>query len=96
MLRAALGPTVLAAHTIVKQIVDFAMAIFGTFSTVAQSLIATCLGKARPCLTRCPQKSRWSYQEICIHWVSAALLMHCWCPDGMDISEPLQTCCRSS
>jgi Na+-driven multidrug efflux pump len=42
---AALGPVALAAHTIVKQIVDFAMAIFGTFSTVAQSLIATCLGK---------------------------------------------------
>lgn len=42
---AALGPVALAAHTIVKQIVDFAMAIFGTFSTVAQSLVATCLGK---------------------------------------------------
>ncbi len=44
---AALGPVALAAHTIVKQIVDFAMAIFGTFSTVAQSLVATCLGKVR-------------------------------------------------
>ena len=33
-----------------KQIVDFAMAIFGTFSTVAQSLIATCLGKVQPAL----------------------------------------------
>lgn len=39
---------VLAAHTIVKQICDFAMAIFGTFSTVAQSLVATCLGKVLP------------------------------------------------
>ncbi|KAK9908576.1 hypothetical protein WJX75_009869 [Coccomyxa subellipsoidea] len=44
-LATALGPVALAAHTIVKQIVDFAMAIFGTFSTVAQSLVATCLGK---------------------------------------------------
>ena len=35
----------LAAHTIVKQIIDFAMAVFGCFSTVAQSLVATCLGK---------------------------------------------------
>ena len=30
-----------------KQIIDFAMAIFGCFSTVAQSLVATCLGKVR-------------------------------------------------
>ena len=37
----------LAAHTIVKQIIDFAMAIFGCFSTVAQSLVATCLGKVK-------------------------------------------------
>ena len=44
---AALGPVSLAAHTIVKQIIDFAMAIFGCFSTVAQSLVATCLGKVR-------------------------------------------------
>ena len=42
---AALGPVALAAHTIVKQVTDFAMAIFGCFSTVAQSLVATCLGK---------------------------------------------------
>ena len=42
---AALGPVSLAAHTIVKQVIDFAMAIFGCFSTVAQSLVATCLGK---------------------------------------------------
>ena len=49
---AALGPVALAAHTIVKQIVDFAMAIFGTFSTVAQSLIATCLGKVPHHLSR--------------------------------------------
>ena len=45
---AALGPVSLAAHTIVKQIIDFAMAIFGCFSTVAQSLVATCLGKVTP------------------------------------------------
>ena len=44
---AALGPVSLAAHTIVKQIIDFAMAIFGCFSTVAQSLVATCLGKVK-------------------------------------------------
>lgn len=37
----------LAAHTIVKQIIDFAMAIFGTFSTVSQTLVASSLGKAR-------------------------------------------------
>ena len=35
----------LAAHTIVKQIIDFAMAIFGTFSTVSQTLVASSLGK---------------------------------------------------
>ena len=42
---AALGAVALAAHTIVKQIIDFAMAIFGTFSTVAQTLVASSLGK---------------------------------------------------
>ncbi|KAK9819566.1 hypothetical protein WJX81_006785 [Elliptochloris bilobata] len=41
----ALGSVALAAHTIVKQIIDFAMAIFGTFSTVAQTLVASSLGK---------------------------------------------------
>ncbi|CAL5229571.1 g12927 [Coccomyxa viridis] len=46
-LATALGPVSLAAHTIVKQIIDFAMAIFGCFSTVAQSLVATCLGKGQ-------------------------------------------------
>jgi hypothetical protein len=54
---AALGPVALAAHTIVKQIVDFAMAIFGTFSTVAQSLVATCLGKVRASKHTLPQSS---------------------------------------
>ena len=43
--RAALGAVALAAHTIVKQIIDFAMAIFGTFSTVSQTLVASSLGK---------------------------------------------------
>ncbi len=43
--RAGLGAVALAAHTVVKQIIDFAMAIFGTFSTVAQTLVAASLGK---------------------------------------------------
>lgn len=42
---AALGPVALAAHTINKQIIDYAMFIFGAFSTTAQSLIASSLGK---------------------------------------------------
>ena len=40
----ALGPIVLAAHTIVKQVVDFALAAFATFSVVGQTLVASALG----------------------------------------------------
>lgn len=40
-----LGAATLAAHTVVKNIVDYANNIFGTFSTVAQSLVASELGK---------------------------------------------------
>ncbi|DBB10527.1 TPA: hypothetical protein ACH3X3_002065 [Trebouxia sp. C0006] len=40
-----LGAVTLAAHTVVKNIVDYANNIFGTFSTVAQSLVASELGK---------------------------------------------------
>ncbi len=39
----------LAAHTVVKNIVDYANNIFGTFSTVAQSLVASELGKVHSC-----------------------------------------------
>ena len=35
----------LAAHTVVKNIVDYVNNIFGTFSTAAQSLVASELGK---------------------------------------------------
>lgn len=42
---AGLGAATLAAHTVVKNIVDYANNIFGTFSTVAQSLVASELGK---------------------------------------------------
>ena len=42
---AGLGAVTLAAHTVVKNIVDYANNIFGTFSTVAQSLVASKLGK---------------------------------------------------
>ena len=42
---AGLGAVTLAAHTVVKNIVDYANNIFGTFSTVAQSLVASELGK---------------------------------------------------
>ena len=35
----------MAAHTVVKNIVDYANGIFGTFSTTAQSLVASELGK---------------------------------------------------
>lgn len=45
---AGLGAVGLAAHTVVKQIIDFAMQIFGTFSTVAQTLVAAELGRVRP------------------------------------------------
>ena len=38
----------LAAHTVVKNIVDYANNIFGTFSTVAQSLVASELGRVGP------------------------------------------------
>ena len=62
---AALGPVSLAAHTIVKQIIDFAMAIFGCFSTVAQSLVATCLGKVRLQPTR-PLLWEASEWEACV------------------------------
>lgn len=61
---AALGPVSLAAHTIVKQIIDFAMAIFGCFSTVAQSLVATCLGKVK-LQPKCLCLSEASEQEPC-------------------------------
>lgn len=42
---AGLGTVTLAAHTIVKQIIDFCLGLLGTFSTVAQTLVAYCLGK---------------------------------------------------
>ncbi len=42
---AGLGAVTLAAHTVVKNIVDYTNNIFGTFSTVAQSLVASELGK---------------------------------------------------
>ena len=42
---AGLGAVTLAAHTVVKNIVDYANGIFGTFSTTAQSLVASELGK---------------------------------------------------
>ena len=42
---AGLGTVALAAHTVVKQIVDFCLGLLGTFSTVAQTLVASCLGK---------------------------------------------------
>ncbi|KAK9811654.1 hypothetical protein WJX72_007696 [[Myrmecia] bisecta] len=41
----AMGAATLAAHTIVKQIIDFCNNIFGTFSTVAQTLVAASLGR---------------------------------------------------
>ena len=44
-----LGAVTLAAHTVVKNIVDYANNIFGTFSTVAQSLVASELGKVKQC-----------------------------------------------
>lgn len=47
-----LGAVTLAAHTVVKNIVDYANNIFGTFSTVAQSLVASELGRvcSSPCM----------------------------------------------
>lgn len=44
-LATGLGPVTLAAHTVVKQIVDFCMALLGSFSTVAQALAASSLGR---------------------------------------------------
>ena len=40
----ALGAAALAAHTVIKQVVDFALAVFGTFSTVSQTMVAAALG----------------------------------------------------
>ena len=42
---AGLGPTSLAAHTVVKQIADFCMGVLGSFSVAAQSLVANALGQ---------------------------------------------------
>ena len=49
-----LGTVALAAHTIVKQITDFCLGLLGTFSTVSQALVASCLGKVphQPLLLR--------------------------------------------
>jgi len=49
---AGLGPASLAAHTIVKQVVDFALAAFGAFSVAAQALVATALGARDPARAR--------------------------------------------
>jgi hypothetical protein len=78
---AALGPVTLAAHTIVKQIVDFAMAIFGTFSTVAQSLIATCLGKV-PALPPLLRQSCCAASHACCpaYMLSQSTRAHCSIP----------------
>ena len=53
----ALGAAALAAHTVIKQVVDFALAVFGTFSTVSQTMVAAALGagdrpRARAALVR--------------------------------------------
>lgn len=50
---AGLGAATLAAHTVVKNIVDYANNIFGTFSTVAQTLVASELGKVIGHYTHC-------------------------------------------
>lgn len=42
---AAMGAVTLGAHTAVKQIIDFSQNIFGTFSTVGQTMVAACLGQ---------------------------------------------------
>ena len=52
-----LGTATLAAHTIVKQIIDFCLGLIGTFSTVAQTLIASCLGKVTLFLSDCAYTS---------------------------------------
>ena len=49
---ASLGAVALAAHAVVKQVVDFALAAFGTFSTVSQSLVAAALGAGDPARAR--------------------------------------------
>lgn len=40
-----MGAVTLGAHTAVKQIIDFSQNIFGTFSTVSQTMVAGCLGR---------------------------------------------------
>ncbi len=40
-----MGAVTLGAHTVVKQIIDFSQNIFGTFSTVGQTLVAGALGQ---------------------------------------------------
>jgi len=49
---ASLGAVALAAHAVVKQVVDFALAAFGSFSTVSQSLVAAALGAGDPARAR--------------------------------------------
>lgn len=53
---ASLGAVTLAAHAVVKQVVDFALAAFGTFSTVSQSLVAAALGANDPARARASVK----------------------------------------
>jgi putative MATE family efflux protein len=53
---ASLGAVALAAHAVVKQVVDFALAAFGTFSTVSQSLVAAALGANDPARARASVK----------------------------------------
>lgn len=43
----ALGSAALAAHTVIKQVVDFSLSVFGTFSTVSQTMVAAALGAVR-------------------------------------------------
>lgn len=64
-----LGAVTLAAHTVVKNIVDYANNIFGTFNTVAQSLVASELGKVL-CAACCFSCMRCVSME-CLHSIIA-------------------------
>lgn len=100
---AGLGPVTLAAHTVVKQIVDFCMALLGSFSTVAQALAASSLGRVRaappaashPRLTHGLPPDLSFFAEIVRH-VHHMLLRHSLQQLRGDCCTYIETCIRAS
>ena len=72
-----LGAVTLAAHTVVKNIVDYANNIFGTFNTVAQSLVASELGKVL-CAACCFSRMRCVSMEFLHAIIARSCVAACW------------------